>query len=148
MKNKKNDVPEKENKIIKKQIETTETKAEADRRLAVAYEKFGGYLIEYIEIERRKQKKKQFVGSIFGCYMRTCDLRSNLLFSMTKNEYNFSIFINSYEIIQKEVLNITKLLEKPEPEFPIINETNSAQDLNIAVGQIEKYLLGLLIECM
>jgi hypothetical protein len=45
-------------KLIDKQKATIELEPEANRRMAVAQEKFAGYLIEYIESEREKQKKK------------------------------------------------------------------------------------------
>jgi len=135
-------------KITKKQIEAMELEAEAKRRYAVAQEKLAGYLIEFIESEREKQKKKKLMGCILGCFMKVTDFKNNIQMAMINPNVKYTLLIETYEALVNETLDISKLLGEQPPEFLDLSEIDNLQGLYVATGQLQWYLFGKLIECI
>lgn len=135
-------------KLIDKKKATIELGLEAKRRMAVAQEKFAGYLIEYIESEREKQKKKKLVGDLLGSYLKINNLKNHINIALGMRNNQFGALIITYDTIKSDVLRISEKFGIEKPEFLSINGHNSIHDLYLAVGHIEGYIVGKLVECM
>jgi soluble P-type ATPase len=135
-------------KLIDKQKATIELGLEAKRRMAVAQEKLAGYLIEYIESEREKQKKKKLVGDLLGSYLKINNLKNHINIALGMRNNQFGALIITYDTIKSDVLRISEKFGIEKPEFLSINGHNSIHDLYLVVGHIEGYIVGKLVECM
>ncbi len=148
------------NVILKKHHETLKLEAEARRRCAVAQEKFAGYMIEYIELERKRQKlesekqrQRKELGAIFGLTQRISDSRQSVMLAMTQaisNSESVPIdrLVDAYGRLRSKLLGVFGEEDEDVENIPIVNVEGSdsvvkkLNELNVALGEMYGYALG------
>lgn len=145
-----------ENKIEKKQKKCDEVDLEVKRRMKVAESKLAGMVIEQIEKQREKLKKKELdMSNIFGIYQRITKL-----IEVVNSEVNFSnlSFLELEQFLGRLVelyenirLDMIGLYPQEVAKFPFVgskdvqNTAYKIKELGLCLGQLLGFVEGKIL---